>query len=876
VVGTGAALPGPGRRGSADHRSRPVIGILQRELSGLYAEQWLGAVDSARTLGCDLICFTGRRLEDDGYKRQANVIFDLATEETLDGLVIWTTALGSLVGPQEMARFSRRFARLPVVSVEQPLGTAPMILMGDRRGMYAAVRHLIEVHGRRRIAFVRGAQEHAGAQERYQGYLDALADHGLEVPPGMVSHPTPYPHAVPAEVVRMVRAVDPPDAIAAAHDDFAVTVLSALAESGIRTPEDVSVVGFDDRDDLLPGGALESTREVGFDSAIDDQTRALRRKVDLNILSLTTVRAPFHELGRRAVEVLVDMLRGLPVPPVTVVDTELIVRRTCGCGPTAVRQASTSPRNAPVARSDGHALAGGGSEVSPHDAEARPPSTIRLRDALTHRSAALPADWPEQLSDSFLGELHGGSPEGFAALLDQYVHISLWSGEPVENWWQVLHALRQLTGPPPGDNTSAEDLWLHAQMLLNRAAERYWRYGTVLIERHNQIMREVGQQLITAPDVAELVDVLAGELPKLGVPSCYLASYEPVGNIADAAHKSPVDAGRPMPTRWSRLLLAYDNGVRREVPADMALFPSQRLVPGGQLVGRSTYSMVALPLYFGDQQLGFALVELGPRSSWLYPTLQEQLSTALHRVLLVERERATRAALEEAHRRAERQRLAAELHDSVSQALFSMTLQTRAAQLTLARQGGDPRGRLASRLAELQQLTAGALAEMRSLIFQLRPEALHDDGLLGAIRMHAAGVATREELDIKVQGPDGPLPLDERTEEELFRVVQEALHNSVKHAHPRRVEIRLFEPADAAGSLVVEVIDDGTGFDPDIPHPGHLGMRTMHERVERLGGRLIVESSPTTSTTIRAVLPGVLRRPVTPSPATIGPYPPAG
>src|SRR5262249_6075708 len=112
-----------------------------------------------------------------------------------------------------------------------------------------------------------------------------------------------------------------------------------------------------------------------------------------------------------------------------------------------------------------------------------------------------------------------------------------------------------------------------------------------------------------------------------------------------------------------------------------------------------------------------------------------------------------------------------------------------------------------------------------------------------------------------VQAFTDHLPLDERTELELFRVVREAVHNGVKHAHPNHIEIRLYEPAGAAGTLVVEVADDGVGFDPDDPHPGHLGLKTMRERTERLGGQFTVDSSPTGSTTVRAVLSYHVRSP---------------
>jgi PAS domain S-box-containing protein len=210
-----------------------------------------------------------------------------------------------------------------------------------------------------------------------------------------------------------------------------------------------------------------------------------------------------------------------------------------------------------------------------------------------------------------------------------------------------------------------------------------------------------------------------------------------------------------------------------------------------------------------------------------------------------------KAALEERHR------LARELHDSVSQALFSMNLTARATQMAVQQAGADPDGPVARGVEQLLELTQGALAEMRALIFQLRPEALHEEGLTAAVRKHAAAVAAREGLEVRVHAEEDRLPLAEVAEEELLRVVQEAVHNCVKHAHPHHVDIRLAGVAGDPGSLVVEVEDDGVGFEPSAPHPGHLGLDTMRERTERLGGRLVVESS-TAGSRIRAMLPGVL------------------
>src|SRR5262249_60542606 len=110
----------------------------------------------------------------------------------------------------------------------------------------------------RRVASLRGARTHLGAQRRYQGYLDAMARHGLPVPPELVSDPVPDPESVAGAVRALLRSARP-ESLATAHDDYAVCILSTLRAAGVRTPEDVAVVGYDDRIDLLSGGALDST-----------------------------------------------------------------------------------------------------------------------------------------------------------------------------------------------------------------------------------------------------------------------------------------------------------------------------------------------------------------------------------------------------------------------------------------------------------------------------------------------------------------------------------------------------------------------------------------------------------------------------------------
>src|SRR5262245_10920071 len=235
-------------------------------------------------------------------------------------------------------------------------------------------------------------------------------------------------------------------------------------------------------------------------------------------------------------------------------------------------------------------------------------------------------------------------------------------------------------------------------------------------------------------------------------------------------------------------------------------------------------------------------------------TLAAQAGVAIENARLFA-EAEERLAMEERHR------LARDLHDSVSQSLFSMTLETRAAQLALQADDLHQSDDMRRRLARLQELTEGALAEMRGLIFELRPEALREEGLAAAIRQHAQAVGARADLVIDIETLEDRFPLPPDLEQEVYRTAQEALANVVKHAEASHARIALLRTATTPPCLLLEISDDGVGFAPERARPGHLGLTTMLQRVERVGGSLEVHSRLGSGTTIKARVPIAEHRP---------------
>ena len=201
----------------------------------------------------------------------------------------------------------------------------------------------------------------------------------------------------------------------------------------------------------------------------------------------------------------------------------------------------------------------------------------------------------------------------------------------------------------------------------------------------------------------------------------------------------------------------------------------------------------------------------------------------------------------------ERQRLARDLHDAVSQAIFSIAMTTAAARRLIAQ---DPE-RAAARMAEAESLATVAQREMRALLLELRPVELAGRPLGEALSQFLAELGTRHEMRTAFVAEGDGSALGPALEDGLFRIAQEAVVNAVRHASPTRIEARLSVDSRWA---TLAVRDDGRGFDPEAAPPdAHYGLRSMRERAQELGGSLEVRSAPGRGTYVEVRVP-LLRR----------------
>ena len=284
--------------------NRPTIAFFTAEIEGEYSNMLCqGALDSAETHDVNLILFPGKAINSPYlYQHQYNVIYDLVTPHNVDALIIPLSIFHVVPSPEPIHEFCHRFAPLPTVTINLKIPGASGILIDNKKGLTDLLEHMIREHGRRRIAFIKGTRNNVEAEERYSVYCDVLEKNGIPFDRRLVCSGDFTLNSVPKAVHGLLDEKKISfDVLCAANDEMALAALELLSRRGLRIPDDVAVIGFDNVD----SGRLCTP-------------------------PLSTVRQPIYEMGKSAVEHALALLRGEPATTVTL-PTSMVIRRSCGC-----------------------------------------------------------------------------------------------------------------------------------------------------------------------------------------------------------------------------------------------------------------------------------------------------------------------------------------------------------------------------------------------------------------------------------------------------------------------------------------------------------------------------------------------------------------
>jgi DNA-binding LacI/PurR family transcriptional regulator len=569
----------------------PTIGVLAYGMQHTIGHDvWKGIHAVAKTRDVNVLWLVGDQIRCPfgEFREQANIIYDFANPDTVDGLLIWGGALFPHLDAEEIQRFSARYHPLPIVCMSHVLPGTPSVVVGNYQGMYDVLAHLIEVHGYRRIAFMRGPTKKGGeADERYRAYCDVLKEYNLPYDPALVmaGNNEKLPAARAMRMLLKGRGLQPSkdfEAVAASNDTMALAILHVFQECGIRVPQDVALVGFDD---LGPARAVTPP--------------------------LTTVKYSFETLGRQAANALLAGLAGEDVPEQMVVPLNVIVRESCGCRDANVTRAAVSFEHT----TEQPASAG---KMSSSSKQAEILTAIQhLIEPRTDMS-----DWVLSVVEAFLSACQKGVARHGLDVLQEVLRQVVAAEGDVEIWQDIVSVMRnQLEAGAfePAQRMCVESLCQQARVVIAKMARRAQEAKRLHMAEQEQILREIGARLLTTFEVEGLMDVLAEELPGLDIPACYVTLYE---------DPQPYAYPQSAP-EWSRVCLTYHKhdgiAVSNTPDNDNAAentgrFPTRQLLPQHVLPDGRRYEFVIMPLYFREHQIGTRCLRARPgKASCIMP-----------------------------------------------------------------------------------------------------------------------------------------------------------------------------------------------------------------------------------------------------------------
>ena len=560
---------------------RITLGLQIDQLVSGYARLIIAGVeDWSKAHDANLIIFSGRVIRSPwAHEYQNNVIFDYIRKGTIDALVMAAGTQLSHQTPEEFGAYIQRFDGIPKVSIGARIDEVPSVLIDNRIGILDAMEHLADVHGLRRIAFLRGPEMNGEATARFAAYQEAVRARGLDEDPGLCIEGDFTPVGARQAMTAYLSKHGRPDfqALLAANDEMAIAARRVLGEHGYAVPREVAVIGFDN---------------IGASQ--------------FEVPPLTTVDQSLHDQGWTAAAFAARLARGEQVPPTIVLPPHLALRTSCGCLPREVVDLEGLPTVPGGARAlaDAHAV------------------VDRCVTRFAGKGLTLPDRAPRDLLASlvtltdtaeFLKVYH-------EALIDEIIR-----GVDIAYWQALLTVIQEDLIERARSPDQVAGLWARFQKA------RVLLAGLLRIEQgkertdllgHLQTLRSVMERLVSVASIEELMTNLTDGLNRIDIKTCFIAGYSvEVQHRRDQTWVIPDSA---------EITLAMVGGERVLLHREEATFsPSVHLVPPTLLPASLRYLLVVTAMYFREDQIGYILFEPGARDNTIYETFCVQLSNIL-------------------------------------------------------------------------------------------------------------------------------------------------------------------------------------------------------------------------------------------------------
>jgi signal transduction histidine kinase/DNA-binding LacI/PurR family transcriptional regulator/CheY-like chemotaxis protein/HPt (histidine-containing phosphotransfer) domain-containing protein len=593
------------------------IGFLVDGLLSRYQVRLFEAIRrAARRHDTIVVGFFGSYLgsvESDRPIFDGSFVYELAGPSCVDGLIVASNLILSGVGAARV-RLLHEQSRVPIVSIG-PMSGVTTVDVDNRTGLRAVIEHLVVDHGHRRLAFIRGPLTNPDSLERERVFRSTLEGLGIEVPNERVVTGN-FLESSGAAAVRMLlgehrATADAIDGIVAANDQMATGAMQELGARGLRVPEDIVIVGFDD----------------------DEHARSANPP-------LTTVAQPVERIGETSVALLLDKICGRATAEQTILETLPVVRRSCGC----------PGRNRRISE---HAFAAADRSTPPD----------RVRESSIRRF-----EWPEaddrasvgiDCARDYLATPSEGDARDLLPKLERIVLDLAARGIDPMDWQEVLSPMldedfrEATTTPTRQQQVAIRRQKLHA-LFSELSAVVLLKEQLRTVELANSL-RVIGSAVVCARNFRALERVLDVGLPSLDVRYCSICTFTNeahtearVATVYDPKVPRPHDQIHSAEQLWRAIPPTLPPGVapaisQQSFSATLLLPPHGGALPNGDFL--------VFPLMFGDQALGYVVLDapVTAQRAWLLEGLSGHLSSAIYEISRTEQLRVAREQAEEAN-----------------------------------------------------------------------------------------------------------------------------------------------------------------------------------------------------------------------------------
>jgi putative nucleotidyltransferase with HDIG domain len=582
-------------------KTRINIGMLINTFDEDYeAEVWNHISDAATDYDVNLLFFAGRSLSSPyGKEYQYNIIYNLVSEQNLDGLIILTGTIGTHISFKELTSFCKQFRRFPVVCIGQKIKGIPSIVFDNEVGLQELIDHLVRVHGYKRIAFIRGPESHQEANIRYNTYLNTLKKYNIPFDPDLVvSGNFWYDTGMEAVKILLEERKVKCDVIVSSNDYMAIGAIEYLQGKGIMVPQDIALTGFDDI----------------------KQARILNPP-------LTTVTQSIYGQARKAVEILLAQIRGEKVLGKLHIPSNAIIRQSCGCSPHSISYFDSEIKYQILNK-----------KKSFKDLKIDQQKIFKdiIKELMLKSiNNEILFDWLYKVLQGIIECIKSGDymNKDLVNIISQLptTHMGIASREAF--WYDVIKILYSiiLINLPDNDTIIFFELIYHKVKLL--LSELFVRSNPFkgINEHYTAIrLRQANLVLITSFELNKLFSELANYLPQLGINRCYISFYTaPVKRVSKYIWDIP---------QKSQLVFAFYDNHFFPMKDKKIIFPTLELVPKNYFPISKRQTMIILPLVFEDEHFGFLIFELSSQITNIYESLLVIISSSIKGALLFKRQ----------------------------------------------------------------------------------------------------------------------------------------------------------------------------------------------------------------------------------------------